>query len=403
MIAVNIEPKQLLPDNGSFYRTQAYYITKNFDNKMIPYINKAIDYYYSRYENFFRYANLRLQQQLLEMNQVQSLEEIFKSAFAQWEKNAMPAWFSFQKMTTSAISNRLQELNLYTNELEASANNKIELFNFINSISQDYSNSIDGTPVNLNSVKSYIDGLTTRGNDTRALGGLRSDAFGELFEQGINNFLLEHTNGLVNVIQTGSSLNNNGEKIKSDGLISINNITLTSTEKGSNNSIKMKNWTIPIEGSTIFDLSSSQGIKGLNTILNNPFYSGILGISIKSWVSSTNTLGNFAISAQEINNRSGNVYTEWFKSAETFKLYSGYVASKYLVNIIGIHNALMATGKDSFTPTYSWLFNIYNNNRMIYNIPNISGSRMSRSGQEYGGKYKVHNKVRYGQMGGWGV
>lgn len=397
MLVIDIPSPEKVKLQG-WNKNKPYYVVHNFKTHMIYNVNLAINYYYQKYKMFITLANTQFAAKLGILATVPSLETMFNQAFNEYNSSVAPAWENIQNMKTTQLQSRLKAFNSETQLLEAGAENLInfgQLLQYLNN-NEIINSNIKTLPntINLTHLQSVMSNFLSLSSGQQA-GGQRSIIFGEIFEQGANGIINSNIDGLLNYFQVGSknSLLPNG-KIgygKTDGLLTLDSISIIDQKVGKN-TITVTNQNIPLEASELFDLSQGGYLSALGKYIENPAAGGILGITNKAWTGNRGTFGSFSASASEIVSRTSQGISEWFAESEEFHLYSSYVVSKYLINIIGAHNAIIASGSH-MGPTYQWLANLYNNSNTIRHADNLKSSIGSRSGEEWGRKYIVRNNL----------
>ena len=382
---------------------KSYYVISTFVSQTPIYVNKAIDYYYEKYKTFINLANQKITSNIIQQNRnVLSISEMLQKAYTTYNTQTSLNWQSLQAQNTAMLQAKIQQFNQYTKQLAEAGEKSFAFRDFLQQMSYNSTINYDEIPgsVNIGSIQQLIDSfLNISTESTKALGGARSALFGEIFEQGVNTSILENSKNILGYIQTGNSKSvlpgGIVGKGKSDGMffVDINTdggLIKNSTTKGE--IAVTKNNNIELEASQIFDL----GNDGLNNALNmyskeNNIRGGMLGITNKSWVGKTGSFGNFAYSAAQIRSRrlpEGEI-SKYFHYQEDFNDYNSYIVSKYLINILGVYNGIVATG-DEIMPTYVWLANLYNSFRTIRHASSLITSTVSASS---GVKYDVHNKL----------
>ena len=409
-IVVTIPSKEEAKVQG-WNKSKSYYIIDNIKTQMIENVNQAIDYYYQKYKTFINLYNNKLQQQNIVSAQIMSLEQLFNQAMDQYNTQVVFNWENVQKQSSQDLQIKAQQLNVYTQWLQKHGQNNIALRDILAFFSTNgvvNYNQIPGK-VDLNTIQGLINkfiGSSSNQQSPRQLGGHRSRLMGEIIEQGANSIIAENTQGLIGYVQVGSKNsilpNRTVAQGKTDGMLFVNVTMDGGLIQHSQNFYKAfgqfpqytttKNHNLILEASEIFDLSYGGLQQGLNSYVNNSLYGSMLGITNKAWTGTTGTLGSFSISANEIRNRKSEGIEEFFKDKQEFHLYTSFVTSKYLINIIGAFNGIVSTGS-TMQPTYLWLANLYNNYYTIRHSDNLKDSSISWSGEEWGKKYKVHNSI----------
>ena len=411
-----------------------YYVIHTFHSNIPKLVNKAIDYYYEKYMHFMRLADQQFSQNIRALvHDNQDIQSLFQEAFENYETNIGVAWQTLQNQNSSDLQTNLRTFREQTRQINDSCNNIIGFGAFLRAMAYNENvnyNEIPGT-INLNNLP--IDQfINTPAENIRQLAGLRSTIFGQIFEDGANSALFDFVNDQLRLLSfyqlgylsTGNqkallppNAPNKATKIgfgKTDGMLFVDADCDGGLVEHYRDPVKnrgrystTRRHSIELEASEIYDLSSIEPggdlYQAMKKYIEDPLRGGMLGITDKAWVGQTGSMGSFAYSANEINNRPivrtpGRVsaYFTWY---DDFQAYNVYVVAKYLINIIGAYNGIVSTGTQ-IIPTYNWLFNLYNisNNNRTRAIRHSVVGKNSDDGWEQRAKhnaqiYKVSNKL----------
>lgn len=371
--------------------------TRNYTKKPWPirtfltqenkHVNYAIAYYYQKMMVFVNRANSQLQQNLNQWYGVQTIQEVFEQAADAYDKKFASVWAAIQNTSTKDLQANVNRLNNYTQQLMLTGQKTISFASILSmltngTIGSAQTNNIPGT-ININQIQTYLSSLASsyEYGTPQQIGAHRALAFGQIYESGVNSMLAANMKHLLNYFGTGhqrtmKTLTANAAG-KTDGLFTITGVNYDLSQispilSGTlSDSGQAKN--IILEEYGDIDLSNGGFHQAIMKYASNPTAAGMIGIQNKAWIKPSGTMGSYALSAAEITARVGDI-SDWFANDGRFANYTGYVVSKYLINIIGAHNALMATGAHGFTSTYLWLYNLYTSGKHIRHSFNLMQS-----------------------------
>ena len=371
--------------------------TRNYTNKEWPvktfvtqeneHVNDAIEYYYQKMLSFTRITNQRLSKQLQDWYGVQSIEELFAQASDNYDKQFTDIWSQIQKTKTNDLQPMVNQLNEYTRQLQMAGEQTISFASILSVLTNQQpgkisSNQIPGS-INIDSFQTkLLSFVNAYGHSSpHQLGAHRALALGEIYEQGVNSMLASSTKNLLNSFATGNQRNmktlTSELASKTDGLFTISGVNINLNEispllNGTINGNGTISKKIILDLYDDIDLSSKERGLSIQKYLTDPA-TNMLGIQNKAWIKPSGTMGSFAKSANEIRARVGGI-SQWFANDGRFANYTGYTLSKYLINAIGAHNALMATGAHGIMPTYMWLWNLYMSGKHLRHSFNLMKS-----------------------------
>ena len=371
--------------------------TRNYTNKEWPiktfitqeneHVNDAIEYYYQKMLSFTRIANQRLSKQLQDWYGVQSIEELFAQASDTYDKQFTDIWSQIQKTKTNDLQPMVNQLNEYTRQLRMAGEQTISFASILSILTNQQpdkisSNQIPGS-INIDSFQTkLLSFVNAYGHSSpHQLGAHRSLALGEIYEKGVNFMLASNTKGLLNHFATGHQRTmktlTSDLAGKTDGLLTISGVNIDLSEispllSGTLSSDGQATQTVTLEVYDDIDMSNGGLDNAIQRYINSPAVN-MIGIQNKAWIRSSGTMGSFAKSAEEVRARVGGI-SQWFANDGRFANYTGYTLSKYLINAIGAHNALMATGAHGIMPTYMWLWNLYMSGKHLRHSFNLMKS-----------------------------
>lgn len=381
------KPTRMIAIDNTRNYTKKDWPVETFVTQENEHVNDAIEYYYQKMLSFTRITNQLLSKQLQDWYSVQSIEELFAQASDTYDKQFTDIWSQIQKTKTNDLQPMVNQLNEYTRQLQMAGEQTISFASILSVLTNQQpgkisSNQIPGS-ININSFQTkLLSFVNAYGHSSpHQLGAHRALALGEIYEQGVNSMLASGTKNLLNSFATGNQRNmktlTSELTSKTDGLFTISGVSVNLNEIS-----PLLNGTINGNGTTSkkiildlyddIDLSSKERELSIQKYLTDPATS-MLGIQNKAWIRPSGTMGSFAKSANEIRARVGGI-SQWFANDGRFANYTGYTLSKYLINAIGAHNALMATGAHGIMPTYMWLWNLYMSGKHLRHSFNLMKS-----------------------------
>lgn len=375
---VSVPPPEHVPEQP--YRSKNYYIINTFITQTASHTDIAIDYYYDKYLMFIKQLAAQADQQFSSASvAVPSIWQMFEQAYSRYTTNGAPLWRALQSQSTANLRQLASKLNAETQKLVASGQTYIDFQNVLNIMTNTSisSNKLPGT-ININSINGRLSSfLGSSTLTTRQAGSHRANLFGEIFEQGVGTMFADSFQGLLGYLQVGRENswlpNNTVAQGKTDSMFFVDVQTDGGLQQHGQSTYQFRgkypNYTttqqhnIELEASQLFDLSQKGDALARSKYISDSLRGGMMGVSVKSWIGQTGSFGSFSTSASEINARRPNGISTYFEDQETFNDYNAYVVSKYLINIIGAYNAILATG-DEIMPTYRWLASLYSGERL---------------------------------------
>lgn len=367
----------------------SYYIINTFKTETQSNYDAAIRYYRLR----TKFLLNALQEQLVsqfasELAEIPDVEQLFNEAFDNYNANFQPLWETIysKQYNQEQLAEKLEEWKKITQETEESLQGAAYTVKFLEHLANS-----DGSNFDLSNT-SGIDFSTIEKTENRilrrefqkakAFGGARGRYFGEIFEQGAGLTLQNSLGQLMQILQLG------GEKSKSAA--NLGKITYGKTDYGFfgfNASIESDDElgniivdqetgeTIPMEAIEAIDL----GEKSVEEILTT-YTSGsrglVAGATMKQWTdemitnvsrTSGGSFGRSQLSASYVNKRQPEGIADNFSNRIVFEDYTAYAISRFLLNIIGIYNIMVASGSHlSFT--HDWLESMQNASRLVHTI-----------------------------------
>ena len=366
-----------------------YYIINTFKSETENNYNIAIRYYKLRTKFLLDALQKQIESQFAsEIKGIPSVEELFNEAFANYNANFQPLWESIysKQYNQEQLASKLEQWKQISQEMEEGLQGAAYTVKFLEHLANS-----DGSNFNLQNT-SGIDFSVIEKTENRILrrefqkaksfGGARGRYFGEIFEQGAGLTLQNSLGSLMQILQLG------GEKSKSAA--NLGKITYGKTDYGffgfnasieSDESLgnvivdQSTGEVIPMEAVEAIDL----GEKSIDEILSI-YTSGsrglIAGATMKQWTdemitnvsrTSGGSFGRSQLSASYVNKRQPEGIADNFSNRIVFEDYTAYAISRFLLNIIGIYNIMVASGSHlSFT--HDWLQSMQNSARLVHTI-----------------------------------
>lgn len=381
------KPTRMIAIDNTRNYTKKDWPVETFVTQENEHVNDAIEYYYQKMLSFTRIANQQFSKQMQEWYGVQSVEELFEQAADTYNKQFVDVWTQIQKTKTGDLQPMVNQLNEYTRQLQIAGEKTISFASILSILTSQQpgtisSNKIPGS-INIDSFQSkLLSFVNAYGSATpHQLGAHRALTIGEIYEQGVNSMLASGTKNILNSFATGNQRNMRtltaNLASKTDGLFTISEINIDLGEispllQGGISGDGQATRNLIIDLYDDIDLTSPDRGLDMQKYLSNPATS-MLGIQNKAWIRPNGTMGSFAKSAEEVRARVGGI-SQWFANDGRFANYTGYTLSKYLINAIGAHNALMATGAHGIMPTYMWLWNLYMSGKHLRHSFNLMKS-----------------------------
>ena len=387
------KPTNIQVTDGTRNYTKTKWPIDTFVEHEIDNVNQTIDYYYQKMKAFVNMANSQMTQTMNQWYGVESIEEIFAQVSETYDKKFANIWSAIQATSTKDLEPNVQKLNEYTRQLIMTGEKTISFASILsilstNQIGNISSDTIPGT-INIDEFWRQLSGFANsyEYGSPQQIGANRALTFGQIYESGVNTMLATGMKNILNVFGTGHNrdLRMLDRELagKTDGLLSITKVNYDLSQISpllsgtiTNQGMAKK---IVLEEYDDIDLYDGGFDQAITKYINNPTAAGLIGVQSKAWTKPSGTMGSYAKSATEIANRatetpSGEPITKWFANDGRFGNYTGYVVSKYLINVIGAHNALMGTGAHGIIPTYMWLWNLYMSGKHIRHSFNLMQS-----------------------------
>ena len=366
-----------------------YYIINTFKSETQTNYDIAIRYYRARTKILMNALQSQLKEKFTqELEDIPDIEKLFEEAFKNYNANFQPLWENIygQQYSQEALAVKLEEWKEMTNNMDENISGAAYTVKFLEHLANS-----DGSNFNLNNTQG-IDFSSIQKTQQRIMqrefikaksyGGARGRYFGEIFEQGAGLALQNSLGSLMNILQLGGekskSASNLGRKTygKTDYGFFGFNVSIESDEELGNVLVdKDTGEVIPMEAVEAIDL----GKTSLEEILST-YTSGsrglVAGATMKQWTdemitnisrTSGGSFGRSQLSAQYVNKRQPEGIADNFSNRQIFEDYTAYAISRFLLNIIGIYNIMVASGSHlSFT--HDWLQSMQNSSRLVHTI-----------------------------------
>lgn len=373
-----------------------YYIINTFKSETESNYDAAIHYYRMRTKFLMESLQDRLISQFSgELTLLPNIDQLFEEAFANYNTSFQPLWESIysKQYSQSELSAKLKQWQDIVKNMDDSISGAAYTVKFLEHLANS-----DGSNFNLNNTNG-IDFSTISKTEqkimaehfakAKAFGGARGRYFGEIFEQGAGLVLQNSLGTLMNVLQLGgeksASASNLGRKTygKTDYGFFGFDVKIESDDQLGNIFVNQSTGeAIPMEAIEAIDL----GTTSVDQILKE-YTSGsrglIAGATMKQWTddmitnvsrTSGGSFGRSQLSAAYVNKRQPDGIADNFSSKVIFEDYTAYAISRFLLNIIGVYNIMVASGSHiSFT--HNWLESMQNASRLVHTIKDSGGGR----------------------------
>ena len=381
-----------------------YYIINTFKSETQTNYDVAIRYYRARTKLLMDSLQSQLKEKFVqEMETIPNIEKLFEEAFNNYNANFQPLWESIygQQYSQEALAGKLEEWKELTDNMDESIGGAAYTVKFLEHLANsDGSNfNLDNTQgIDFSSIQKTQQRIMQREfTKAKSYGGARGRYFGEIFEQGAGLALQNSLGSLMNILQLGGekskSASNLGRKTygKTDYGFFGFDVSIDSDDELGNVLVdKTTGEVIPMEAVEAIDL----GKTSLEEILST-YTTGsrglVAGATMKQWTdemitnvsrTSGGSFGRSQLSAQYVNKRQPEGIADNFSNRQNFEDYTAYAISRFLLNIIGIYNIMVASGSHlSFT--HDWLQSMQNSSRLVHTIKD-SGN----------GKFMAHPAIK---------
>ena len=372
-----------------------YYIINTFKSETESNYDAAIHYYRMRTKFLMESLQDRLISQFSgELTSLPNIDQLFEEAFANYNTSFQPLWESIysKQYSQSELSAKLKQWQDIVKNMDDSISGAAYTVKFLEHLANS-----DGSNFNLNNTNG-IDFSTISKTEQKIMaeqfakaksyGGARGRYFGEIFEQGAGLVLQNSLGTLMNVLQLGGEKSYSaaaGRKTygKTDYGFFGFDVKIESDDQLGNIFVNQSTGeTIPMEAIEAIDL----GTTSVDQILKE-YTSGsrglIAGATMKQWTddmitnvsrTSGGSFGRSQLSAAYVNKRQPDGIADNFSSRVIFEDYTAYAISRFLLNIIGVYNIMVASGSH-IAFTHNWLESMQNASRLVHTIKDSGNGR----------------------------
>ena len=336
-----------------------HYAVNTFESHTENNYNKAIRYYAQKKTTFLMAIQAQLLQSGQQLQSIESLETIFQNQFQRIQTTFLNDWQTIynKSFNQAEFQSAIKGWNQITRNITQEVSSAKQVY-MLSSLLREANGGTKGPSFfneNLTSLKGISEdklfrlyqGTTRTGQTAKNWKGLRAAHFGEIFENSMGSLMkngLQQTLGpILQYESTGGkhTINPSGKtQGKTDVAISTSAIP-TSFNLDAAELIDFNNNAASQLAMGQF-MQSGRGIAGINIKqwTEENILKDSLGIGLASF-------GNFQKSASLVNARDpGKKISYIFKDRQTFDAYTGYQVSRFLINILGAYNLIMASGSN---------------------------------------------------------
>ena len=345
-----------------YYRQKTDFLLQSLETKMHLMTNKALN----NIEDF----NAVFENKLNEVSaQMEDLETFYN-----------------KKIKGMELQNRIAEYNKTVQSISNGIEQGFQTIQFLQYLqgNTDSVGALSGMPatIDLSAQSKVLETMAQRGYDTAsAAGGARARLMGEITEQVIVEMVKGNLNDLFkHISQAGTLQTRNFAGLtqgKSDMLFAAVDMDFKNLDTKETVAV-IKDQEIELDLVEAVDLEGSNVEQTLARYLSGA--RGLVGgMTIKQW--SDKVLGThnatFAHSSYTmnlINSRYPNkMIAEKFSNRQTFRQYTAYVISKFLINVIGAYNILVGNASGIET-TANWLEKLKTEGYMLEHVIGMENS-----------------------------
>lgn len=366
-----------------------YYIINTFKSETQTNYDAAIRYYRLRTKFLMEALQNQLKQQFVnELDDMINIDELFEEAFSNYNNNFQPLWENIysQQYNQADLAAKLREWKDLSETMDSHITGAAYTVKFLEYIANsngsnfnlDNTTGIDFSSIQKTEQKIMREEFST----AKQFGGARGRYFGEIFEQGAGLALKNSLGSLMNILQLGGeksvSASNLGRKTygKTDYGFFGFDATIQEDDKLGNVFVdKSTGEVIPMEAIEAIDLGT-QSVEQILAEYTSGSRGLIGGATMKQWTdnmitnvarTSGGSFGRSQLSAKYVNERQPKGISDNFSERTTFEDYTAYAISRFLLNIIGVYNIMVASGSHiSFT--HDWLTSMQNSSRLVHTI-----------------------------------
>lgn len=350
------------------------YVINTFVTQREKNVDIAIDYYRQKTDILLK--NLLSQQKTNLSKTLGSIDNFYDSFEKKLQEISMNMTdlesFYNKRIRGSDLQKRISEYNKANGAIAQGLQNGFNTLQFLQMLQGNQTEvaATSGLPetIDLSAQSKVLETMAQGGYTTAsAAGGARARLVGEITEQVITEMVKSNLGDLFSQIQQAGTVQTRNFSGLSQGKSDMLFVTTQMDFKD----LDTKE-TVGVINSKEIELDLVEAVdleeENIQTILNNYLTKerGLIGgMTIKQW--SDKVLGTknatFAHSTYTmnlVNNRYPNgAISERFNSRSTFRQYTSYVISKFLINVIGVYNILVGNSTGIET-TASWLERLKN-------------------------------------------
>lgn len=364
-----------------------YWPVKTFASETEKNYKIAIRYYEQKKQAFFNAAQQQINNSMINtIHNIPSVEQLLNDQVVKFNSEIIPPWTQLQQIKgkRSQLTNALQKWDAITKQANKKLNNCSNLAGLLNTLISSKSFIGEDTPSSLSTleVMRWINRSLNGQTSNQQLAGDRSAAFGEIFETLFADSFINGTNDILQTLKVGTERTtrspNSGGLVQGKSDIIFNcgiSLQLANDQNGMTVGQSGSSEQVQLDASEWIDISKNG--KFFQKYMNGN-YAGIAGASVKQWnesivgmksgASSRATMGNSSFTARLIDSRwspKGINTISWvFDNQRSFTSYTGYIVSKYLINVIGALNIFMVTGSGA-TTVDQWLNGLLKRNYVV--------------------------------------
>jgi len=364
------------------------YIINTFSSQREENMDIAINYYRQKTEILLNSLSKKFNSKLSTgLKSVDSFYDVFEQKLNNISANMKDLESFYNKKVSGAdLQKRIAECNDKTGMISEGLEKGFEVAGFLQMLlgKQSKVDFVGGLPetINLSAQSKVLETMSQRGYESAAAaGGARARLVGEITEQVITEMVKGNLNDLFSYIkQSGTVQTKNFSGLsqgKSDLLLA--SVDLDFKDLDTKETVGVINHKeIELDLAEAVDLEDKNAQKALQRYLKGERgYIG--GMTIKQWSdkmlgTKNATFAHSSYTMNLINNRyPNNSISEYFKLKDTFREYTAYVISKFLINVIGVYNILVGNSTGIET-TADWLERLKNQKYMLEHVIDIDKS-----------------------------
>ena len=365
------------------------YVINTFTTQRLSNMDVAIQYYRQKTDALLNALASQATRQLGQtLQSIESVEESFNQKLEEISANMgdLEAFYN-KKIKGRDLQRRIAE---YQQTNDAVSKGLEEGFNTIQFLQMLQGNkapvevSESGLPetINLSAQAKVLETMAQKGySSAAAAGGARARLVGEITEQVITEMAQSNLQDLFSYIQQSGTVQTRNfsglSQGKSDLLIATVELDLKDLDTKETVGV-VDHQEIELDLIEAIDLEDKDARRALD-IYSQGARGTIGGMTIKQWSdkmlgTSSATFAHSSYTMNLVNERYPNkAISQGFSYKNTFRQYTAYIISKFLINVIGVYNILVgnATGIET---TASWLEKLKTQNYMLEHVVKLENS-----------------------------